>query len=573
MNQLKTFLGKLRDTRWHPAVALVVILFFPLIVENSYSEFVRDSELNSRLGWFLLLLAVVWVSRKPFVLAILGTIFMISGSLDLLYASTFGGVFTSASFEAMALTDTAEAIDFLKTYTRFGNMSLLFIYLITSIYFIYNQRILKPDDRLYKTAITLGSLMLMVFIYRFGIMGKVYSTFPGFMGSVKGYVKGAKTIARLVDDRKKLVADSNLALKLEQDDKAQTYIFIIGESLSRNHMSLYGYYRRTTPGLDSYRNELTIFDNVVSSHTQTQPSLRLALTQANTNNKIDVYDALSIVDLANLAGFKTWWISNQHPLRSTVSSIANLADNVHFISNDYHGVMNSRYDGYMLPYIKEAIADKSSKKAIFIHLMGSHLQYDNRYPSDYAVFKDNKISAFTNNPSPRQINYINSYDNSVHYTDWLVSEIITSLKHSKVGSLSGLIFFSDHGEEVFDSMDFVGHRPDSISHSMVEIPFIIWTSSSYKKERAALMASMNKNLSRPYMLDNAYITMANFMGIKSKQLKTQLSLFSTDLKDPVRVVYNKDYDKNFRTSNTTVASHKADIGSLIKTKKEVKLPK
>lgn len=575
MTQLATLTQTLRTTQWHPAAALFMILFFPLVIEHTYSDFIRGSEFNSRVGWFLLLLATVWVIRKSFVLPLLSIVFIISGSMDILYASTFGGIFTSASLEAAVLTDTAEAIDFFKTYAGFENLSLLAVYLTLCIYLIRKRKQLSTDDRWYKTVVTLGCIMLLVLVYRLGYMGRVFDTIPGFMGTVPGFLKGTKTVAKLVELRANLVNSSNISITQDQEDQSQTYVFIIGESLTRNHMSIYGYHRNTTPELNRYKDELVVFDNVISSHTQTQPSLRLALTQANAKNKISVFDALSIVDIANKAGFKTWWISNQQPLRSTISSIANMADNAHFISNDYHGVTVRRFDGYMLPHIENAISDKAEKKAIFIHMMGSHLQYDNRVPEEFMVFGDSNVNAYTDEVSTRELKYINSYDNSVLYTDWVVAQIIKALKENKNTGLSGLLLFSDHGEEVFDSMEFVGHRPDSISPSMIEIPFITWTSKVYREERAKLISTMQENSSNPFMLDNAYLTMASFMGLQSEDFNNHQNLFAENHSAPSRVVYSMDYDKEMNSSIKLTKKRGTGTATrlLIKTKEDAKLLK
>ena len=71
---------------------------------------------------------------------------------------------------------------------------------------------------------------------------------------------------------------------MNNSEQPQTHIFIIGESATRNHMSIYGYPRNTTPVLDSLRDELAVFTNVISSHVQTQASLRVALTAAAAND-------------------------------------------------------------------------------------------------------------------------------------------------------------------------------------------------------------------------------------------------------------------------------------------------
>ncbi len=52
-----------------------------------------------------------------------------------------------------------------------------------------------------------------------------------------------------------------------------TVVWIIGESTNRSNMSLYGYGRRTTPMLDALRNQLVVFQDVISSEPATMSSL------------------------------------------------------------------------------------------------------------------------------------------------------------------------------------------------------------------------------------------------------------------------------------------------------------
>ena len=62
-----------------------------------------------------------------------------------------------------------------------------------------------------------------------------------------------------------------------------TLVLVIGESTNRQHMSLYGYHRQTTPRLDALSKELTVFDNVVASRPYTIETLPVSYTH------LDVY--------------------------------------------------------------------------------------------------------------------------------------------------------------------------------------------------------------------------------------------------------------------------------------------
>jgi glucan phosphoethanolaminetransferase (alkaline phosphatase superfamily) len=61
-------------------------------------------------------------------------------------------------------------------------------------------------------------------------------------------------------------------------------VWIIGESLNRANMSLYGYERPTSPTLESMRKELIVFRDVVSSAPATMDSLMKMLTPADLND-------------------------------------------------------------------------------------------------------------------------------------------------------------------------------------------------------------------------------------------------------------------------------------------------
>lgn len=468
--------------------------------------------------------------------------------MDSLYATTFGGVFTTASFEAMALTDNQEAIGFLQTYASYENLSLLGLYITGSLYFIGNTKVPAEKSSSEKFIVALGIVMLAVATYRLGFLHKYYDTIPGFAGTLPSYYAGHGNVANEIEDRKNFVNNSPVIAALNQKDQQQTYLIIIGESLSKKHMGLYGYHRDTTPDLTKLSDELIVQTNTISTHVQTQPSLRHALTQVNTENKLSAKKALSMVDIANKAGFKTWWISNQQPLRSTISAIANMADETQYISNDYHGVQVRRFDGLMLPYVEKALSDDARHKVIFVHLMGSHLQYRNRYPDEFSIFTDNNVKGYKENLSDRQLEYINSYDNSVLYTDYVVANMINSLKTISADQnlISASLFLADHGEEIFDSKNFVGHGPDSITPPMIEIPFITWTSKQYRKIRPSIFEQMETNKNKASSLDDSFHFVSSLLGIESEVIKNNYSLTSDLYTSRKRMVYKTDYDLNIK---------------------------
>ncbi len=537
-------MSKLAQTHWW---STLFVLFFPLLIMYGYSDFIRSSELNSRLGWLLMIGGMAYLFRHTVLQKLLlGVLFLmvLSGSLDILYAVTFGGVFTSASFGAMAVTDTHESLEFLFAYASLENILLIAFYVIVS-YFLLRRILFKaPVYTRQKIWAALGVLMLLVAIQQVNQRGRTFDTIPGFTGVAIDYFSNQESMNAVVAARKKLYQTKDFKAQM-LSTKPQTYVIVIGESLNRNHMSLYGYDRDTTPSLNRFSSEVIKFDNVVSAFAQTSPSLSVVLTEADTVNGLNVSNATSLLGALKKAGFKTWWISNQQPLRYPTTMIASLADVEHFISNDFHGVEVNRYDGYLLPSVKDAISDKALHKVIFVHLMGSHLQYKNRYPIDETVFKGHEgIQAYVKKPSDSELDYINSYDDSVHYTDSVLGGILTELQNIK--GITALSFFADHGEEVFDSKDFKGHGPDGVTHNMLEVPFIFWRNEDYQKEFKAVDRLLQSRQHESMMLDDFFHFGLCTAQVQSDLLNAERSVCSPNYQAKPRIIYGKDYDKEMK---------------------------
>jgi len=105
-----------------------------------------------------------------------------------------------------------------------------------------------------------------------------------------------------------------------------TVVWIIGESINRNNMSLYGYARKTTPILDSLSEQLIVFNDVISSEPATMASMMKMMTSADLENPDAWRNTPDIVLMAKEAGYKTFWLSNQFPNDGWLGLVANRAD-------------------------------------------------------------------------------------------------------------------------------------------------------------------------------------------------------------------------------------------------------
>lgn len=318
-------------------------------------------------------------------------------------------------------------------------------------------------------------------------------------------------------------------LTYEKENGEALYVIIIGESTSKAHFGLYDYKRQTTPLLASISEELVKFEDVISGHSYTIGSLMRAFSLDDTIKKGN-----NIIQLLNAANFKTYWLSNQTPVgiyETLVTKIAKTS-NTQFFSNSMSDMKPYPFDEIIFPEFDEVLQDPSPRKVVFVHLMGAHGNYSYRYPSEFQKFYDDKADS-------KQV-LIDHYDNAVGYTDYMVYELIQRVK--KLQTKSFVLFFSDHGEEVYDAMDFAGHTPNlTLSKNMLEVPFLLWQSQEYQQSKELKIESKRK-----YVLNDLSHSLADLCGIDAKQVDNTKSIFNDQFIETPRIVMDTfNFDKRF----------------------------
>jgi heptose-I-phosphate ethanolaminephosphotransferase len=327
-------------------------------------------------------------------------------------------------------------------------------------------------------------------------------------------------------DQQKFKEIANMKITFEQLDrtfehqKQETHVIIIGESTSKHHMSIYGYQRPTTPLLS--KENLIIFTNAVSPNAHTVPALEKALTfKSRTNNNLGIENG-SIIDIANQAGYETYWLSNQAFSGEHETPISVMASKANFKTyTNAIGTASSLDDKLQLPY-EEALKTEKSK-VIFVHLMGTHLSYDERYSNTFNLFKDNYNLADITWDATQQ-GYINAYDNAIAYNDKVVDDLLEELK--KVKGNCTFTYFSDHGDEVYDFRNFHGHSDVLLSKYMYEIPLLFWANESYKLQRNVDMGMLENNSAGKLNTENLIHFWSDILDIHTEYYESKSSPIS-----------------------------------------------
>ncbi len=299
-------------------------------------------------------------------------------------------------------------------------------------------------------------------------------------------------------------------------EKIPYIVFIVGESTQRNYMSLYGYELNTTPNLKNLEQSgnLIKFSDTIASFASTQASLRRVLNFSNIENEENWQDQLNVVDLFNLAGYRSIFISNHEPMSGHTSITTAVANRAHktiflnqFINDDK--ILSKALDAEMLPLVKKGLDDKDF---FILQLMGTHANYKRRYEKEFDKFNFNDIKR---NLSQEKKQEVAEYANAVLYNDYFVNEIFNIFKDKD----AIIIYISDHGESVFEYRDRAEHFVTS--KFTAEIPFFFIMSDNFKNNHPEIVERILVSKDKPFMTDDLIHTLSAIAGIYVKDYEKE----------------------------------------------------
>lgn len=306
-----------------------------------------------------------------------------------------------------------------------------------------------------------------------------------------------------------------------------------------------GYSRNTTPLL-SRQSNLVNFSNFLSISAETRTSIPMILTRKPAEQVYQfIFPEKSIISAFKEAGFLTYWISTQQKFGAfdtSTSVYAKEADHMLFLNKTSY-TNKGETDEVILPELKKALESRGDKKFIVIHTLGSHYNYSHRYTKDFDVFRPslNDIDHYSLQDKKNKTQLINSYDNSILYTDYVVNQIIETLKFKK-NTESFLFYSSDHGEDLFDNdCDKSGHGNKTTYN--YEIAAFAWYSDLYNQKNPEKLSWLNRNKQRKINQTSIFPTLIDAANIKILNDSLGKSILK-DFKDYPRLVSGGvDFDK------------------------------
>ena len=334
-------------------------------------------------------------------------------------------------------------------------------------------------------------------------------------------------------------------------------ILVIGESYNKRHASIYGYSLETTPNLlaEMQRGNLTVFKNVVSPYNTTSLTLKNALSCCSRSKHEEWKNKPLIMSTFKRAGYDVVWWDNQlgdeNKKNVFAFSLNSIFFNKRIIESCYtlRNEQSFEYDHQLVDdFLNSHYLQKSTsaKRLLVFHLLGQHLMAVNRYPNE------DKYNHFTPDSVIMQASYIDDaarvqiaqYDNATRYNDAVMAQIIEIFRDGN----AVLLYFSDHGEEVYDYRYSIGRSHSRIKtknylRAQNEVPFMVWCSDKYMKSHPQVVMRLKKSVDRPFMNTDLVQILLDLGEIRSSQRVERFNPISDAFQPTPRIVFNTlDYD-------------------------------
>lgn len=372
-------------------------------------------------------------------------------------------------------------------------------------------------------------------VYPLGLLGRLYIY--------------AKQRSALNDAKQMLASFHFVATQEAIGGQRQIFLLVIGEAGRPDHWQLNGYHRETTPRLIGLESVIS-FRDAYSSWAWTRMSVPLMLTRKSALDNNQFFPERSFISAFREAGFRTYWLSTQSPLGPHDSSIALHAAESHetrYLNPlDYKSA--GAFDGALLVPLDEVLKRGEPKVLVVLHTLGSHFNYADRYPDEFDHFKPSLkgIKGASLHKPALKTEFNNSYDNSIRYLDFFLSEIIRRL--TETDSIASMFYVADHGENLFDGdCDKAGHGRGN--EYDFRISALWWYSPNYGRVFPEKVETVRSRVNSPIATTNVFHSMLDGANIHYPGEVLELSLFNSSWKPSRRITQNKlDFDLAMRDS-------------------------
>ena len=322
--------------------------------------------------------------------------------------------------------------------------------------------------------------------------------------------------------KKRLDLASSYNLQLDDRANDLNIILIIGESARSDHFSLGGYKRETNPLLKKEKNNLIYYKDVTACYPLTRTAVPCMITRATRDDRSISAKETSFIGVFKKLGFYSNWLGMQGTytaIDAPYYDLAKEANKALLLGTDVE--VFSSNDSSLFPFVDNFYKDHNSGKTLLVlHTYGSHFHYEERYTEEYRKFKPicSKKKFLTDMSHCKTEEIINSYDNSILFTDFFIKSVIDQVRDKK----SLVIYTSDHGESLGENGRFLHGTYNA--GEQINVQMLFWLSDKYKQTFPDYEKALRSNIDEKLSHDYLFHSILGCSGIKSPLIENKLNL-------------------------------------------------
>lgn len=313
---------------------------------------------------------------------------------------------------------------------------------------------------------------------------------------------------------------------VDKGDKPTLMFLVVGETARSQNYSLNGY-KQQTNSFTEQEPSLVSFKDVRSCGTATAVSVPCMFSNL-TRKEYDETVAKSrdgLLDVLQHAGVSVLWKENDGGCKGVCKNVPTIEIEPKQFPAYCQG--DSCYDEVLLQGLDKQIADmKSGNKLVAFHLMGSHgPTYYRRYPATDRIFLPDCPRSDIENCTNEEL--VNTYDNTIRYTDKVLSELIAKLKALESQYNVGLVYLSDHGESLGAMGLYLHGTPYKFApDDQTRVPLLTWFSPQLQQDRALDQDCLRQEAaSKRFSHDNLFHSMLGIMDVQTRVYDGALDMF------------------------------------------------
>jgi lipid A ethanolaminephosphotransferase len=279
-------------------------------------------------------------------------------------------------------------------------------------------------------------------------------------------------------------------------------VLVIGETARAQNFSLNGYERATNTELARY--DVLSFSNVTACGTTTAVSLPCMFSDlGHMKNKSNTsIRREGLLDVLQRAGFNILWLDNNSGCKGVCTRVPH--ESMSSLPMDALCRAGECYDGIFVRALQQRILQIEADTVLVLHMIGSHgPAYFKRYPEDFEIFSPACRSAELSRCSRDSI--VNAYDNSIRYTDHVLSRILDTLHAIDSRFDTAMLYVSDHGESLGEKGLYLHGLPYAVApREQVHVPMLMWLSPGMRQRLGLDLACLSSHRDDALTHDNLF---------------------------------------------------------------------